>query len=182
MARIQSGPYHKDRVAGPGQVGFFKFVAVPMYEAFAEVFQDAGQPLLHFCRANMQAWADMGEVEKRGAERAADAEAEAAAEAEAIRSGVPRASRVPRTSRVTPEEPRGLERFRKVGQLVIGMKKEPPTTGERFRSIGKLVLGLRKSAYPVALPRPSQAYAVVESPAKLPRPSQAYAVESPAKK
>jgi len=23
---------HKDRVAGPGQVGFFKFVAVPMYE------------------------------------------------------------------------------------------------------------------------------------------------------
>jgi len=56
---------HTDRLAGPGQVGFFKFVAVPMYEAFAEVFHDAGHPLLHYCKANMQAWADMGEAEKK---------------------------------------------------------------------------------------------------------------------
>ena len=99
----------------------------------------------------------LGEVEKRAPERAADAESEAEADGDAIRSGVPR------TSRVAPEPP-GLARFRKVGQLVIGLKKEPTPMGERFRSIGKLVLGLRKSAYPVALPRPSQAYAV-ESPA-----------------
>ena len=43
---VGSGPY--------SSVGFFKFEAVPMYEAFAEVFHDAGHPLLHFCKANMQ--------------------------------------------------------------------------------------------------------------------------------
>jgi len=94
------------------------------------VFQDAGHPLLHFCKANMQAWADMGDVEKRSAERAADAAADAALEAEAVRSGVPRSSRV---SRVTPE-PRALERFRKVGRGLHSFTLELNLSNSRTHS------------------------------------------------